>query len=241
MCKGTYFIFSYQIFSPFSSFFFFYFVFSLFVLNFFVILHPSTVLWQITINKTIMKHNTIKLMLPLLLCFVSLSVSAHDFEMDGIYYNITSTEELTVGVTYVGGLSDLDTSYSGNVTIPESVKYEGETYHVTSIGNKAFSKCSLLLSVSIPESITNIGDSAFYQCSSLQKVIVPNLAAWCIISFADKYSNPLYYAKHFYSDANTEIRDLIIPEGVRKIGNYAFENGLFQTVTIPGSVEDVWI
>ncbi|MBO7139654.1 MAG: leucine-rich repeat domain-containing protein [Prevotella sp.] len=188
-----------------------------------------------------MKHHNVKLMLPMLLCFASLCVSAHDFEVDGIYYNITSTEDLSVKVTYDGGFADSGTSYSGNVTIPKSVKYEGETYRVTSIGYKAFSKCSQLISVSIPESITNIGDSAFYQCGGLQKVIVPNLAAWCTISFVNQYSNPLYYAKHFYSDANTEIRDLIIPEGVRKIGNYAFENGLFQTVTIPGSVEDVWI
>ena len=49
-----------------------------------------------------MKHNYIKLKLPALLCIISLSASAHDFEVDGIYYNITSNENMTVEVTYRG-------------------------------------------------------------------------------------------------------------------------------------------
>ena len=36
------------------------------------------------------------------LLFCSLAVSAHDFEVDGIYYNITSSTDLTVEVTFRG-------------------------------------------------------------------------------------------------------------------------------------------
>lgn len=69
-----------------------------------------------------MKHNYIKLMLLVLLCIVSLSTSAHNFEVDGIYYNITSSEDLTVAVTYRGSYSsEYSNDYSGQVSIPETV------------------------------------------------------------------------------------------------------------------------
>ena len=48
-----------------------------------------------------------------LLC--SMSVSAHDFEVDGIYYNITSQADKTVAVTYGGDFSvSYSNEYSGS-------------------------------------------------------------------------------------------------------------------------------
>ena len=88
-----------------------------------------------------------------------------------------------------------------------------------------FYKCSGLAEVTIPNSVTSIGESAFRGCSGLKKVIVKDLAAWCGISFASGgySSNPLYYAKHLYSDDDTEITDLVIPNGVTNIGSSAFK------------------
>ena len=109
--------------------------------------------------------------LALLLC--SFSASAHDFEVDGIYYNITDSEKLTVEVTYRGFSYNYE-EYSGDVVIPESVTYESKTYSVTSIGNSAFRQCHSLTSATIPNSVTSIGNSAFYRCSSLISVTIPN-------------------------------------------------------------------
>ncbi len=88
-----------------------------------------------------------------LLCTV---VSAHDFEVGGIYYEVTSISDLTVAVTYQGSNYDsYSDEYSGSVIIPEKVTYDSKEYSVTSIGNRAFESCSGLTSVTIPNSVTS--------------------------------------------------------------------------------------
>ena len=98
-----------------------------------------------------------------------MGVSAQKFKVDGIYYYITSESEKTVGVTrYTSGsgnaVKSSSTKYSGDITIPQSVPYEGNTYRVTSIRNSAFEYCYDLTSVEIPNSVTSIEWSAFYGC-----------------------------------------------------------------------------
>ena len=98
-----------------------------------------------------------KRLLPLSLFLMMAMLSfAHDFESGGIYYKITSSITMTVKVT------SGDTQYTGAVTIPSSVHYDGKTYSVTSIGDDAFWKCSGLTSVTIPNRVTSIGVDAFY-------------------------------------------------------------------------------
>lgn len=101
------------------------------------------------------------------LCILQLlcaKLSAHDFLVDGIYYDIIGTE---VAVTHK---SDGVNSYSGTVVIPESVCYEGRTYQVTTIGDEAFYASKRLKAVSMPDGITVIGGHAFWGCESLETI-----------------------------------------------------------------------
>ena len=221
-----------------------------------------------------------------LLC--SITASAHDFEVGGIYYKISSSTNLTVEVTYRGkSSSQYSNEYSGVVTIPETVTYSSKTYSVTSIGDEAFNKCSglesinlsksvtsigsyafsscsSLTSITLPESVASIGSNAFNNCSSLTSIIIPvsvtsigerafydcwsltavhisNIEAWYKISFSDKDSNPLCYANNLYLNGElvTEL-ELVIPEGVTSIGNYAFYHcRVLTAITLPESVTSI--
>ena len=59
---------------------------------------------------------------------------------------------------------------------------------VTDIDECAFSNCSELTEISLPDSATNIGDMAFFCCTSIKSVTVP-LSVNKIGTYAFGYSN----------------------------------------------------
>ena len=104
----------------------------------------------------------------LLLLTISMLSWAYDFEVNGIYYSRCWFDDATMQVT--SGTN----SYSGDIVIPSSVMYGDKTYNVTAIGERAFSGCSGLTSVIIPEGVTSIGEDAFSGCSGLTSINIPN-------------------------------------------------------------------
>ena len=89
-----------------------------------------------------MRHFYSFLLLAVLSCIAGTNAWAYDFVANGIYYNITSAEDLTVEVTYGKEKpEDNRNDYNGTVTIPSSVTYNAVTYNVSSIGDSAFYRC----------------------------------------------------------------------------------------------------
>ncbi len=167
----------------------------------------------------------------LLLLMVSVSANAYDFSAkngDGvtIYYNITSSSNMTCEVTcYSSKSSSNSEAYSGAVSIPATVTYDGITYTVTSIGDDAFYRCSGLTEVTIPESVTSIGMEAFIQCTKLTSVTIPESVksigmgafAWCIGLKSITSYNPQPPVcdrdVFFLVDLSTRTRVLYVPAG----------------------------
>ena len=171
-------------------------------------------------------HFSIKLLAILLPALAT----AHDFEVDGIYYNINGNE---VAVTFKGrNCNSFYNEYSGPVVIPATVTYNGTTYPVTSIDTLAFYHCSELTSIDLPHSITEIGQEAFGNCPGLTNIVVE--------SGNSKFDSRNNCNAIIETADNTLIagcKNTMIPNSVTKIGNFAFQGctGLTR-VDIPNSV-----
>ena len=159
---------------------------------------------------------------------------AHDFEVNGIFYNKTSDN--TAAVTYKGdSYKSYFNEYSGDIVIPSSVDYNGATYSVTSIGEGVFYLCESLTSIEIPNSVTSIGVCAFIGCSSLTSIVVDS-------------GNSIYDSRNdcnaiIETASNTLVagcQNTIIPNIVTSIGNDAFSScESLTSIEIPNSVTSI--
>lgn len=93
---------------------------------------------------------------------------AADFSHEGISYNLLSDGKIEVCAAEEGSV------YTGTISIPRMVQYNGEHRLVAGIGRHAFARCEDLESVALPEGLAYIDDYAFYECENLKTINFPS-------------------------------------------------------------------
>ncbi len=195
--------------------------------------------------------------------FTSLSVSAYDFEADGLYFTITSLKDLTVSVD---GAVNKDTD---KVVIPQTVVYKNKTLTITSVSSEAFKGYKNLQSISFPNTVLSIGESAFEEdelladvvlpdslleieskafqgCTSLKTIRIPekvvdlndNVFGGCsgLISVT---LNDCVKSIGYSSFYGTSIKELKLPLSLSKIGDWAFAYTKIREINLPKSLRSI--
>lgn len=168
-----------------------------------------------------MKQHSTFALLCLLSLFANLQAFSHDFEVDGIYYNYNLSDGTATVTSEYEGVSNTR-SYTGDMTIPNSVNINGRTLKVNAIGHHAFWYCKNLKSIKLPETITLIGTEAFAECEGLEQLNIPN----SVVSIG---------GNAFQNCHNLVINE--IPQSIEKVEDGAFSGcSGFTTLYLPNNV-----
>ena len=147
----------------------------------------------------------------------------------GAFGYCTALKSATIGngVKTIGYSAFINCNALGSVDMGDSV---------VTIGQYAFQECAKLKSIELPATLKTMGYGAFKNCNSLSDVYLHDIGAWCNVDFRDATANPLDYANNLYLNG-VLVTEIVIPDGVTVIGNYAFNRLTTLTkVTIPKSV-----
>ena len=198
-------------------------------------------------------------------CTVTVKGFSSGFEVGGLFYK--TAEGYSIDFVEVTG-NPGGGKYSGDVVVPGTVEYDGITYTVKGVGNRAFEGCDDLRKVTISEGIYKIGAYAFYYCGNLERVILPStleniddsnpVFEACskleIITTAPREGQENYcylYDKALYMHVGRTEREIlswipekrtgtvVIKEGTTKIGYSSIRRTNVDKIVIPESVKSI--
>jgi len=179
------------------------------------------------------------LVITAILICVNLQAQTYDFVIDNLLYSVISTNPPKVCLK---GHQD-GTNATGELVIPESVSYEGITYSVTRIGEKAFKGCENLTGpLTIPGTIKEIEKGAFRGCSGFTgDLVIPNSVVR--IGLVHDYSDTIgpYYGNGAFQNCSGFDGHLMLSDSLSYICPFCFQgcNHLIGDLIIPESVSTI--
>lgn len=152
-----------------------------------------------------------------------------------LYYsfNDENTTAMVIGC-------DLD--YEGDVTVPERI----DGYTVIGISENAFRYCSLVTSISLPETISSIGEYAFCECNQLININIPD-AITTISKGCFKECKSLVQIDfnnvttvQDYAFAECSAFNMNIPETIVSVGTRAFHHSGLTSLNISANMTRIY-
>lgn len=141
-----------------------------------------------------------------------------------MWFTITDNGQAVVGN---GNIASISQYSEGHLEVPATIKTaDNQQYTVVGIGNFAFSLCSNLTSITIPEGVKSVGEQAFTGCGSLTTVNLP--------------SSLTSIARGAFCECR-QLSNIQLPEALREIGQEAFVSVKFpgQKVVIPRQISTI--
>lgn len=150
-----------------------------------------------------------------------LSDSPSGVTEDGFAYTLSTDEAGTVTASITGYQGA-----GGAITVPEMV----EEAAVTEIADRAFSGCSTITSVALPNTLTSLGEAAFHRCQNLGEITLPegitelraSLFDGCTSLKSVLLPDKLTSIQSSVFSRCSSLVSIVIPEGVTQIGPSAF-------------------
>ncbi len=142
--------------------------------------------------------------------------------MQSLFFFLTFPHTITITFPSDSELTSIsDSAFSGCSSLAGIEIPES----VESIGSRAFQDCSALKSISLPENVTSIGESAFFGCSSLISIDIPDQVE--IIDFST-FENC------------SSLTEVDLPEALTLIRYYAFSGcSSLIIIEIPKTVTEI--
>ena len=133
------------------------------------------------------------------------------------------------------------------INIPSEVSKDGKNYKVVQIYDNAFQLWKNAISFNLPTSIKKIGEYAFSECTSMDNLPIPESVEKIGNKsfYNSRYGNSLTYEFVILGDGvlydyNGTVEDVVIPETVKRIGNDAFAyHSEINEITLPESIAEI--